>query len=356
MAVYNSTIQGPDFRKSWLLKRRWLYHVLFWFIYNLFVGFLFFNLYGITEPAFYLLMLLFLPGELLLTYFNFYVLMPRLLFAGKYVRYALVLLLCITTISFLNTFIHRLNVSLGSPYYAVGVEFSFRNILSRNFELFSLISVTTGMKLAKDWLLQLQWIREKEKQYLETELNFLKSQINPHFFFNTLNNLYSLTLKKSEQAPEVVLKLSDLMSYMLYESNTPKIALDKEIMYLKNYIDVEQLRFGRRLEVQFDVSGPTEKVAVPPMLLILFVENSFKHGTRHIIHHIKIRISLGVHDGFVHFRVENPVGNQFTVSDQTGIGLKNAQRRLELLYGNQYTLDMHTKDNQYIVSLKIPVW
>jgi Putative regulator of cell autolysis len=356
MAMYTTTIQGPDLRKSWLLKRRWLYHVLFWVIYNLFVGFLFFNLYGITEPVFYLLMLLFLPGELLLTYFNFYVLMPRLLFAGKYFRYALALLACIVAISICNVFIHRLNVSLGSHYYGIGVEFSFRIIFARTFELFSIISITTGMKLAKDWLLQLQWIREKEKQYLETELNFLKSQINPHFFFNTLNNLYSLTLKKSDLAPEVVLKLSDLMSYMLYESNTPKIALDKEITYLKNYIDVEQLRFGQRLQVQFNISGPTEQVAVPPMLLILFVENSFKHGTRHIIHQIHIRISLAVHDGFVHFRVENPVGNNFTVSEQTGIGLKNAQRRLELLYGSQYTLDMHIKDNQYIVSLKIPVW
>jgi two-component system LytT family sensor kinase len=351
-----SVLNGPDLRQSWLLKKRWLYHVLFWVVYNLFVGLLFFSLYDITEPKFYVFILFFLPGELLLVYFNIYVLMPRLLFTGKYWQYALALALSITTIAILNTFIHRLNVSLGSPYFSMGVDFALRKIFARSFELFSLMSVATGVKMAKDWLLQLQYIREKEKQYLETELNFLKSQINPHFFFNTLNNLYSLTLKKSDLAPEVVLKLSDLMSYMLYESNTPKIALDKEIMYLRNYIDVEQLRFGQRLNVDFEVSGPTEQVSIPPMILILFVENSFKHGTRNIIHKIDISISLKVAEGYLHFRVENPVGNDLTVSDQTGIGLKNAQRRLELLYGHQYTLDLAIDNNIYIASLKIPVW
>jgi two-component system LytT family sensor kinase len=351
------SLNSPRFQPAGLLKKRWLYHILFWVNYFLFVLLLFYSMSGIKELNFYVLMLLFFPCELLLVYFNFYVLIPRLLFAGKYVHYVMALALSMAVLAVINTFIHRLNVYLGSPYYATGVAFTFRNLFTRLFELFSLTGLTTGIKLAKDWILQLQWIREKEKQYLETELNFLKSQINPHFFFNTLNNLYSLTLKKSDLAPEVVLKLSDLMSYMLYESNTPKIALDKEVAYLRNYIDVERLRFGQRLQVGFEVSGSTEQVQIPPMILILFVENSFKHGTRHIIHAIYIHISLKVEDGFLFFRVENPVDQDFSASDATGIGLKNAGRRLELLYGpNNYSLDMTIKDNIYIVSLKIPVW
>jgi signal transduction histidine kinase len=351
------SLSGPRFQPSGLLKRRWLYHVLFWVTYYLFLVLLFYSLYGIAQLNFYVFMLFFFPCELVLIYFNFYVLMPRLLFTGKYIRYGLALVLSMAVVAVINTFIHRLCFYLGSQYYIIGIDFNFRNLFARTFELSSVMGLATCFKLAKDWLLQLQWIREKEKQYLETELNFLKSQINPHFFFNTLNNLYSLTLKKSDLAPEVVLKLSDLMSYMLYESNTPKIALDKEITYLQNYIDVEQLRFGQRLTVDFEVTGSTSQVQIPPMILILFVENSFKHGTRNIIHAIHIHISLKVENGFLFFRVENPVGTDPSAGDEAGIGLKNAGRRLELLYGqNNYSLDMTIKDKIYIVSLKIPVW
>jgi sensor histidine kinase YesM len=351
------SLNGSRFESTGLLKKRWLYHILFWVTYILFVTLMFYCLTGIGELNFYIFLLLFFPCEIVLVYFNFYVLMPRLLFARKYVGYILSLALLMIIVAVINTYIHRLNMFLGSPYYATGVAFNFRNLFTRLFELFSLLGLTTGIKLTKDWVLQLQWIREKEKQYLETELNFLKSQIQPHFFFNTLNNLYSLTLKKSDLAPEVVLKLSDLMSYMLYESNTPKIALDKEIAYLRNYIDVERLRFGQRLQVNFEVSSSTEQVQIPPMILILFVENSFKHGTRNIIHAINIHISLKVENGFLLFRVENPVAHDWSASEATGIGLKNAGRRLELLYGrHNYSLDMTINNNIYIVTLKIPVW
>jgi LytS/YehU family sensor histidine kinase len=197
-------------------------------------------------------------------------------------------------------------------------------------------------------------MKEKEKQHLETELNFLKVQIQPHFFFNTLNNLYSLTLKKSDQAPEIVLKLSALMSYMLYESNTSKVPLSKEITYLLNYLDLEKLRFGQRLVVTFEMEGPIEEVNIPPMILILFLENSFKHGIKNNLHKIQIDILLKVEEGFLFFSVKNPVEEK-TSTGNTGIGLKNAKRRLELLYGNNYCLDLLEKQNEFIVSLKIPV-
>ena len=348
---------GTRLQSRGLFKKRWLYHGICWIVYYLFICLLFFSLYGIPDLAFYTFLLLFFPCELALVYFNLYVLLPRFLFARKYTRYVLSLALSMAAVAIINIFLSRFFVHLGMSWFATGVGFNFRNLFSRSFELFSLVGMTTGFKLAKDWLLQQQWIREKEKQYLETELNFLKSQINPHFFFNTLNNLYSLTLKKSDLAPEVVLKLSDLMSYMLYESNTPTIALNKEITYLRNYIDVERLRFGQRLTVDFEVDGPTEQVHIPPMILILFVENSFKHGTRTIIHDVYIKISLQVADGFLYFKVENPVGQNQTTTDATGIGLKNAHRRLELLYGpGNYSLNMTIEEPVYIVSLKIPVW
>jgi LytS/YehU family sensor histidine kinase len=143
---------------------------------------------------------------------------------------------------------------------------------------------------------------------------------------------------------------------MLYESNAAKTALSKEIDYLRNYIDVEKLRFGSRLELTFDVEGTTEQAYIPPMLLILFVENSFKHGAKHFLHKIHISLALKIENDYLFFQISNPLPDQPPTDDHAGIGLKNVQRRLELLYGKNYVLDISTKENNYIVSLKIPVW
>lgn len=300
-------------------------------------------------------LLLFFPQEILLVYVNFYVLMPRLLFAQKYVQYCLALLVGMTAVALINTAIHNYLAASGYREFQIEAGWNVNLVIGRVIQIFYLIGFTTGVKMARNWMSHLQWIRDKEKQYLETELNFLKSQIQPHFFFNTLNNLYSLTLKKSDQAPEVVLKLSDLMSYMLYESGSGRVTLDKEIAYLRNYIEVEKLRFGNRLNVIFETTGDTQKVFIPPMVLILFIENSFKHGVKNNIHHITITISLLVEEGILFFRVTNPVSTEES-STHEGIGLKNVRRRLDLLFGKNYTLDTEEKDKQYIVSLKMPVW
>jgi LytS/YehU family sensor histidine kinase len=141
---------------------------------------------------------------------------------------------------------------------------------------------------------------------LKNELEFLKSQIQPHFFFNTLNNLYSLTLKKSDLAPEVVVKLSDLMSYMLYESDSLETTLRKEVEHIKNYLDLEGLRFGKRLHLNFDIIGEVDKKKIPPLLLLPFIENAFKHGTSHETGEIHLKIELNIlHDKLV-FGVTNP--------------------------------------------------
>lgn len=169
-------------------------------------------------------------------------------------------------------------------------------------------------------MLQQQLLQEKERQHTATELSFLKSQLQPHFFFNTLNNLYSLTVQKSDQAPEVVLRLADLMSYMLYESGAPTVALDKEILHLENYMAIERLRFGQRLTLSFEKEGATEQVNIPPLLLFAFAENSFKHGMQHTIEpgselpaatcrRIFLRMGLAALILFVVLRYSNIYGN-----------------------------------------------
>jgi len=202
-------------------------------------------------------------------------------------------------------------------------------------------------------------ILEAQKLQLEVEkseanLNFLKAQINPHFFFNTLNNLYSLTLKKSDEAPEVVLKLSSLMSYMLYESNAPKVLLDKEIEYLNNYLDVERLRFGSRLCVSFEIEGKTEGIKIPPMILILFVENSFKHGASKMITQPWIKLNLSVENNRLDFSIINSKPSNIESPMTKGnIGLKNVRKRLELLYPGTHELNIVSEPDNYAVHLSL---
>jgi LytS/YehU family sensor histidine kinase len=253
------------------------------------------------------------------------------------------------------------------------------------------VGLTTGLKFYRDWTEQQRQLQEKEKQQIALELSFLKAQVHPHFFFNTLNNLYSLTLQKSDLAPEVVLKLSSLMGYMLYESGAPYMPLDKEIANLENYIALERLRFGDRLTLSFEKEGITQNhIQIPPLLLLTFVENSFKHGMSQTVGEGRIDISLKADKNELVFRVDNSVGdlvarpandfsnptpasdfsnpipaNDFSnptpasgLSNPTpanGLGLINVTRRLDLLYGSRYRLDRSETANHFHITLKIPL-
>jgi two-component system LytT family sensor kinase len=345
---------GKHNRLTHLFKSRWIYHSAFWLVYFLFICAALFSAYGIRDLKFYLELMAFMPFAAALVYFNIYILIPALLYRKKYFYYTLSLILGILAMALADQSLKEIYIHFGSTVFSYTAGFGIKSLFSEAVGLIYVTGFTTGIKLSKEWIQNQQLMKEKEKQYLETELNFLKTQIHPHFFFNTLNNLYSLTLKKSDQAPDVVLKLSALMSYMLYESNTAKVSLSKEIAYLQDYLDLEKLRFGQRLNVSFEIEGHMEEVNIPPMILILFIENSFKHGVKNNVNKIKIEILLKVDEGYLYFRVQNPIGEK-TSAGNTGIGLKNAGRRLELLYGNNYQLDFLERENEFIVSLKIPV-
>jgi sensor histidine kinase YesM len=344
----------PDAGVHTLLNNKWIYHGLFWTVYYLFLCLIFYSAYEIREPAFFFQFIIFLPVSAALVYFNIYVLIPMLIYRKRYGYYIFSLALAILVTSLINQLFKKMYVQFGYAIFGYTSDMNFKNIFTEGIGLFYLTGFTTGIKLTKDWIRNQQLMKEKEKQYLETELNFLKTQIQPHFFFNTLNNLYSLTLKKSDLAPEVVLKLSGLMSYMLYESNTAKVSLVKEIGYLQNYLDLEKLRFGQRLTVLFEIEGQIEDLSIPPMILILFVENSFKHGVKNNVNQIHIDISLRLEGEYLYFCIKNPAGSHSS-NENAGIGLKNVKRRLELLYDKNYQLDISEADNEFIVFLKIPV-
>jgi two-component system, LytTR family, sensor kinase len=190
-----------------------------------------------------------------------------------------------------------------------------------------------------------------ENANLNAEVNFLKSQINPHFLFNTLNGIYSQAHAKSENTEHSILKLSDLLRYVLYDSGDEKVDLSKDIQYLTNYIDLQKLRLSQKVKIRYTVSGSTTGKRIAPLLLITFVENAFKHGISYS-RPSTINIDIGIFEKTLTLLVSNPVieSNSFV---HGGLGLKNVTRRLDLLYPGKYWLDIVQNDHLYIVNLKI---
>jgi hypothetical protein len=353
---HTRTVILQDIPLKKILARRGVYHTIFWIIislYNtLYIGFL----KDDYSEAFFEFAVKF-PFYLTLVYVNIYYFIPKFLLKGKYLQYVFLLTgSTFVAVAFFQTLInHLIYINYCPVGYRPDILFDPKPTVKRMFDMISVFGMTTGIKLTKDWIGHQERIKDLEKQNLKNELEFLKSQIQPHFFFNTLNNLYSLTLKKSDLAPEVVVKLSDLMSYMLYESDSLETTLRKEVEHIKNYLDLEGLRFGKRLHLAFDIVGEVDKKKIPPLLLLPFIENAFKHGTSHETGEIHLKILLNIDADKLVFGVTNPrFENQSSRKKHKGLGLKNVKRRLDLLYGNNYKLEILPTAKEYSISLELP--
>lgn len=206
----------------------------------------------------------------------------------------------------------------------------------------------------------ISWFRNRKleseliMQKQASELALLRSQVNPHFLFNTLNNIYSLVYRKSDDAPEAIMKLSEIMRYMLYDANTEKVPLDKEITYLHSFIELQRLRQHDPDFVEFIISGKTEGLTISPNLLISFVENAFKHGSRNV-QNPGIIINLSAQPGKMCFTVTNFINKEEAIVKDSagGIGLQNIRRRLDLLYPGTHTLEIEQNEEIYKVNLII---
>jgi two-component system LytT family sensor kinase len=210
------------------------------------------------------------------------------------------------------------------------------------------------IKFAIDWFDTQKLKAELVSQTQTSELALLRSQVNPHFLFNTLNNIYSLVCKKSPDAPEAIMKLSSIMRYMLYDANTDKVLLEKEIEYLESFIELQKLRIKHPDFVELHIEGDVGNKTIAPMLLIPFVENAFKHGSK-TGPSPGIRIHLNAAPHKLLFEITNNLKKNFTGSkiNQGGIGLQNIKRRLEILYPGKYTLETTQENDLYRVKLSI---
>lgn len=209
-----------------------------------------------------------------------------------------------------------------------------------------------------DWFRNRARQRELEQEMLRAELMALKHQINPHFLFNILNGLYGLAFKnEDEETAEGIAKLSQMMRYMLYESNDARVELERELAYLQHYIDLQRLRLNPKTEVAFSTKGPTVNKQIVPMVLIPFIENAFKHGVS-TVHHSRIEIEIAIIGEKLHLNVLNPIHQKAQKARKTpgGIGLANVRARLNLIYGEAYELEYGpTEEQTYQVHLTLPL-
>ncbi len=279
-----------------------------------------------------------------LFYLNAAVLIPSLIYRKKYLLYivALIFLFCI---------VMALHGSL-FPLLVPGHDFNFFRSSVHNLVPFIFtITVSTTYKILLDKIKADAFANERQRENLKSELSFLRSQISPHFLFNVLNNIVAMVRIKSEELEPTVIKLSSLLQYMLYETDEEKVLIKNEVEYLQSYIDLQQMRYSTKLNLQVHFDVKDEWEAIEPMLLVPFIENAFKHGNG-LQKNPEIHISLKVENNQLEFQVKN----KFVPSDKSkdkisGIGLANVKRRLDLLYENRYTLRIDQPDDWFIVSL-----
>lgn len=335
------------------------YHIWFW------IGYFTFNLVrwgSYFDDYWYSLKsnLVEFPLHILLVYFNIYFLLPKYILKKKYKTYIIVFILSLFLIYVLRTGLNYFLVTKNIWPEAEKAQeaFTFNHITAVILGEIYVVALVTAIKLTFDWIYERRRVENLQQLQLQTELNFLKSQIQPHFFFNTLNNLYALTLIKSDTAPSVVLKLSDIMQYVLYDVKEPKIRLFTEINYIQNYLDLERLRYGDFINATTDIIGNIEDIKVPPLLFLPFIENCFKHGVKDN-NNIEVFISFeNIKNKWLIFRVENTFNNLALLKETNakhGIGIKNVKRRLELLFKKNFELINTTKDQKYCIQLKIPI-
>jgi two-component system LytT family sensor kinase len=279
-------------------------------------------------------------------YLNAFFLISKLLYQKKYWQFALAQIFSLAAIILL----HRILF-----YFIVEKkEFILSNALFNIFPFLFIIACSLTYRMVLSKIDSDKLIQQKENENLKTELSFLRSQVSPHFMFNVLNNMVALARKKSELLEPSLIKLSSLMRYMLYEADETKVSLDKEIEYLQSYIDLQQQRFGKNVCIRTSLNDTDNNYVIEPMLLIPFVENSFKHGTG-LVEKAQIDIELKAKNNILNFVVRNRYnpGTEEEKDKTSGIGLANVERRLNLLYGKNHTLLINRKDGWFTISLQL---
>ena len=342
--------QGIIDKIYYFLTKREVYHSLFWLtLLSLQLS----NSYNRHNLTFtFINELISLAFYMVMVYINLRVLIPKYL-----ARFVFIYFISIVSLALIVT-----PVKVFVLYLRYGdLPTAQADLVDRQLFLyvgsFMVIIVSTVLKMLTDWWRYQQEKQEIVTQSIQSELRFLRTQINPHFLFNTLNNIYALTLKKNDKAPETVLKLAEIMRYMLYDCNEKQVFLSKEITYLQNYLDLERIRLSQKVKIDFEVEGEVSDQKIVPLLFIVFLENSFKHGANaHLGTPGYIKIQLRVRGKNLTFDVSNSKPEyrpRESHAKEGGIGLVNVRQRLRLHYPNTHSLRIYDNPNDYLVHLEL---
>lgn len=359
----------PNIVRSQTLRRHG-WSIVFWAAVLAFYTFYFGRETGRYQQSFLFVCLL-LPIAVSTTAILTEILVPKYLMRRKYGLFALYLTYTAIGSFYLEMVVVVLFYIFVAEYQIRAVDPAALDVIDLVVGLYFVVFLALSIQLGRRWNLSQgrearaqQERLEVELKLREAELSLLRAQIQPHFLFNTLNNLYGLTLEQSRDAPNVVLQLSSLLDYVLYRSDREFVPLKEEVEFLRTYIDLERLRHDR-LEVEFSSESFSDDVVIAPLLLIPFVENSFKHGIRPSRGGAWLRIQIAADNGEFSFLVENskpaarssesipPGGSAGQADPPNGLGLENVRRRLDLLYPGRHTVSIRDAATTYIVRLNL---
>ncbi len=335
-------------------KARWLLHVVFWLAVLVFYT-AFFGQRNVSYRITLSFVIIILPVTIAATYFLNYELIPKYLLKKHYAKfflyfiYTLIISFYVEMVTVIVIFLSVAELKMDEFHH------SNTNAIFLIAGMYVVVFLGVAAKLVNLYNHKQVEIQKLKSEKVEAELKFLKAQLHPHFLFNTLNNLYALTLERSDKASDVVLKLSDLLDYVLYECEAEMVPLQKEIKQMENYIGLEKLRFGPRLKIEYKIGEIPLTWVVPPMSLMTLLENSFKHGASKSMDNSWICMRLDVDQDTLTFTIKNPKRKTKTSEKQPsgGIGLANLNNRLKLIYQENYTLDIEEDDSTFAVVLKI---
>lgn len=328
-----------------------LLHLVFWIV---FLGMPLMSAYlsGWDLPLRYFVRLYVMAFyDVLIFYIAYLCIKPYELFKGKKVNFLLIILfiLMLSVVRVATTLV---------TYYIFGIQLqktlvSAGVFIEETFDTLLFVLFPVFIRLALEWSRTEKLKAELLAQTKSSEIALLRSQINPHFLFNTLNNIYSLVYQKSDKAPSAVMKLSEIMRYMLYETNAEKVALNKELNYILSFIELQELRINNSDYVKYELKGNSDNRRISPMILIPFIENAFKHGSKKAASP-GITININLESDVFIFDISNYIKkNDETMDKDGGIGLHNLQRRLELIYPGKHKLEIKNDGEIYSVHLEI---
>ncbi|MDB5150963.1 MAG: histidine kinase [Mucilaginibacter sp.] len=351
MDALDKSFQLP-FLKRGITLRHALMHSAYWLLIT---GFFIYEkrylIYKASMPYFVACVTGRIVLLIIIAYLNLQYFLPWYLLRKRYVAYFAAIILSVigylTAQSLFDFYLYG---------YVVGPMRNSNLVEALSYNFFSTLwylGLMLALKLSMDWYGQQLIIQKITVEKLNAEVNFLRAQVNPHFLFNILNNLYALTLKKSELAPDVVLKLSEMMEYMLYDSTGEKVPLEKEISYLDNYMELERLRFSGGAAINLNVNAELNGYEIAPLLLLPLVENAFKHGLGKQTKSGWLRVDINQEQSTLEVIIENAKPPSGVSNSKGGIGLGNLRKRLELLYPGRHTLQLKDKNEVFWVKLVI---